>query len=282
MEHLQQVLEPVTFSGTGIISGSTVPIFNTLNLNGNITGSLKMVSGGTLAGNAASTISGTSTFNGTGITTTGTNITFNAVVLNGNITGSFNVAASGTLTNNLSTTTVSGTVYYAGIGTVSGSTISFNNVTIAGAVDFGSALSTITGTLQINSGGSVANSHAVAYSGSNATLEYYEGGGSGSKINTTVYEWPNTGAVNIYIDNNTWIQIASGKSITGNLTVHYGALQSTGANTLTMSGTTQTITISNASGGAIYGTDNGSGNNLTLAIANGSTTTLTGRCYYKQ
>jgi hypothetical protein len=43
-----------------------------------------------------------------------------------------------------------------------------------------------------------------------------------------------------------------------------------------MAGTTQSFTISNTSGGSVLGTDNSAGNDLTLAIATGSTTTLTG------
>jgi hypothetical protein len=72
------------------------------------------------------------------------------------------------------------------------------------------------------------------------------------------------------------MQLTDNRSLTGNVTITSGGLQASGARTLTMSGTTQTFTVSTTSGGGVYGTDNGVGNDLTLAVANGSTTTFTG------
>ena len=69
------------------------------------------------------------------------------------------------------------------------------------------------------------------------------------------------------------VYLQSGLGLQGNLTVSAGDLQSVSGQTLTMSGGSQTISIA---GGSVTGTDAGGGNDLTLAISSGSTTTFTG------
>ena len=69
------------------------------------------------------------------------------------------------------------------------------------------------------------------------------------------------------------VYLQSGLALEGNLTISAGDLQTVSGNTLTMSGGTQTISIA---GGSVTGTDAGAGNDLTLAISSGSTTTFTG------
>ncbi len=183
------------------------------------------------------------------------------------------IASGGTLTNNGTFTAADGTVVFAGAGTVAGSiTTTFNDLELNGALTL-TKVSQINGTLQINSGGSVTASPTF---GSSSTLKYNLGGGSSSKLNQSL-EWPlSNGPANIVIDNNTWVQLSVDRSLTKDLTVTNGALQSSGSNSLTMNGVTQTITISNSTGGAIYGTDNGVGNDLSIVISDGSTTTLIG------
>jgi len=189
-------------------------------------------------------------------------------------TRTLTIASGGTFTNNSTFDTSDGTVVFAGSGSVAGSSsTTFNNLEIQGDVDFGT-IPTIDGTLTLNANGTASTNSPVFGNGSN--LNYNMGGGSASKFNQSL-EWPaSNGPSNVDIENNTWIQLTSGRSISGNLTITNGALQSFGGNTLTMNGTSQTITVSNSSGGAIYGTDNGDGNDLSLSISDGSTTTFTG------
>ena len=155
---------------------------------------------------------------------------------------------------------------------------SSNTHQTSGAITINStATYTVNGTIRINSGGFISGK-SPSYSPT-STLAYNAGGGSSSKYNQSL-EWPESNSPsNIIIDNNTWVQLQGNRSLTGNLTVTNGALQGTGgaARVLTMSSSgSQTITVSTSTGGAIYGTDNGLNNDLTLTIASGSTTTFTG------
>ena len=156
-------------------------------------------------------------------------------------------------------------------------TTSAVTVTLAGALTIGTANTlSIAGILKINSGGSVITNSPIFATG--ATLNYDLNNGSGAKYNQAL-EWPATsGPTSVLLTTNSWVQLNSDRSLTGNLTITSGALQATGGvvRTLTMSGTTQTITVSSTTGGAIYGTENGPGNDLQLTIANGSTTTFSG------
>ena len=133
----------------------------------------------------------------------------------------------------------------------------------------------VSGTMQINAGASIATNSPSYQSGS--TLIYNSGGGSGAKYNQAL-EWPSTNPpANVTILNNTWLQLNGDRSLSGNLTVTNGSLQGAGAlRTLRMNGTAQTITISNSTGGAIFGTDNGANNDLKLQIDSSSNTTLAG------
>lgn len=166
---------------------------------------------------------------------------------------------------------------YNGVGTPAFSIGNNVLLSLSGVFNPGSGLTTFASgsTLQLNSGGSVVTNSPTYVTGS--SLIYNLNNGSGAKFNQSV-EWPASSfPVNVSLLNNSWVQLTGDHSLAGNLTVTSGALQATGAlRTLTMSGTTQTITVSNSSGGAIYGTDNGTNNDLKLTIATGSTTTFTG------
>jgi len=183
------------------------------------------------------------------------------------ITAGGNIANSGTFTAGANTSLI-----FAGTASVTG-TISFNNVTISGALT-PSAATSINGTLTINSGGTVVSNSPIF--GSSSTLQYNFGGGFVGRRSAGL-EWPATnGPSHLTITNGSWIQLTGNRSLTGNATVTNGSLQASGGCSLTMNGSTQTLTISTSTGGAVYGTDNGFGNDLSLVIANGSTTTFTG------
>ncbi len=186
--------------------------------------------------------------------------------------GTPTLTLSGNLTNNGTFTAGSSTVAFNAASTVSG-TVAFNNVTLSASMNPGTA-STINGLLLLNSSGSISTNSPSF--GTSSTLEYGYGGGFGSRRNQAL-EWPSSnGPANLTVSNGSWIQLTGSRSLSGNVSISNGALQASGARTLTMNGTTQTITVSNSTGGAIFGTDNGFGNDLTLTIANGSTTTFTG------
>jgi hypothetical protein len=188
-------------------------------------------------------------------------------------TESLTISSGGSFTNNGTFTANSGTsVLFAGSGTITG-TVIFNNLSISGTVT-PSISTTINGILSINNGGSVITNSPVF--GAASTLNYNYGGGFGGKRNQAT-EWPSSnGPANLTLTNGSWIQLTGNRSISGNVTITNGALQASGGRTLTMNGTTQSITVSTISGGAIYGTDNGSGNDLSLNISDGSTTSFTG------
>ncbi|MFY7878709.1 MAG: beta strand repeat-containing protein, partial [Lacibacter sp.] len=188
----------------------------------------------------------------------------------GTLLGSSNtLTISGNFINNGTFTAGTGTIAFNATATVSGNATTFNNVTLSAAVNFGASLSTINGTLTINTGGSVST-NSPAYGGS-STLNYNQGG-----TVTQGLEWPTGSPQNVTITNNTRVDLDSDRSLAGNLTVTNGDLRALGAHTLTMNGTTQTITVSNTSGGKISGTNVGAGNDLSLVISGSSTTTLTG------
>ena len=259
----------VTFNGTGTqtitnASGETfayllinktagsVQLANNVTVNGGSGAALQLLNTGGL-----DLYGKTLTLSGTGIQVTG-------------------AARTITATN---TPTASGTFAFTGAATVTSTSsglLVFDTpiaVTIGtNAVDFGSGLTTIKNSLQINTGGAVINNGAAF--GTGATLYYNAASGADY---LQVKEWPTTnGPTNVTILNNTVLKLQNDINLTGNLTVTNGSLQSVGVHTLTMSGTTQTITVSNSSGGAIYGTDKGPGNDLHLQVNSSSTTTMTG------
>jgi hypothetical protein len=188
-------------------------------------------------------------------------------------TETLTITDGGSFTNNGTFTAGSGTTLtFAGTGSIVG-TATFNNITTSGALT-PSATTTINGALTINSGGTIATNSPIF--GASSTLQYNFGGGFAGRRNAGL-EWPaSNGPSNLTITNGSWIQLTGDRSLLGNVTVTNGALQASGGRSLTMNGSTQTFTISTSSGGAVYGTDNGFGNDLSLVIANGSVTTLTG------
>ena len=185
--------------------------------------------------------------------------------------GALTINAGGSLTNN-GTASLGGVglVTFAGTATITGAS-TFNNLTLNGTTTMNNA-PTVNGTLIMNNGTSLLTNSPVY--GSAGILNYNLNNGFAAKYNTSL-EWPATsGPSSVTLSTNSWIQLTGDRSLTGDLTISGGALQATGAlRTLTMNGTTQTISIS---GGSVYGTDNGVNNDLQLTISNGSTTTLTG------
>lgn len=140
-----------------------------------------------------------------------------------------NISSGGTITNNGTfdaTGSTTGAVVFAGTGTVSG-TITFENVTISNGVDFGTA-STIGdgGTLTLNAGGYIDNSHPPIYH-CNSTLKY--------NINATYgrfNEWTTATSGpgypgNVLLTNNTVLNLPNGsgsaRAMCGNLTIDAGS-----------------------------------------------------------
>ncbi|MEI8273931.1 MAG: autotransporter-associated beta strand repeat-containing protein, partial [Paludibacter sp.] len=185
--------------------------------------------------------------------------------------GTLTINAGGSLTNN-GTASLGGvgTVTFAGTATITGAS-TFNNLTLNGTTTLNNA-PTVNGTLIMNSGTTLLTNSPIY--GSAGILNYNLNNGYAAKYNTSL-EWPaSSGPSSVTLSTNSWIQLTGDRSLTGNLTISGGALQAYGAlRTLTMNGTTQTV---NLSGGAIYGTDNGTNNDLQLTITSGSTTTFTG------
>ena len=185
--------------------------------------------------------------------------------------GALTINAGGSLTNN-GTASLGGVglVTFAGTATITGAS-TFNNLTLNGTTTLNNA-PTVNGTLIMNSGTTLLTNSPVY--GSAGILNYNLNNGYVTKYNQSL-EWPaSAGPSSVILSSNSWIQLTGDRSLTGDLTITGGALQAHGAlRTLTMSGTTQTI---NLSGGAVYGTENGTNNDLQLTIASGSTTTFTG------
>jgi hypothetical protein len=233
-------------------SGSTVTMVSSANrtLSGNLT-----LTAGTLADNGNTltlqgNIAGTATHSGAGsITMTGASKTISGATL-GNLT-----------LNNASGFSLSGSPTINGALTFTAGKLSIgaNTLNLAGTVASMSSTNNITG--------STGSSISITGTGTLGTLLFDQTtAGTTNALSALTINRSSTGIVNL----------GSALNLAGNLTVTNGSLRSSGANTLTMAGTTQTITISNSTGGAITGTDVGSGNDLTLTIANGSATTFTG------
>jgi len=233
-------------------SGSTVTMVSSANrtLSGNLT-----LTAGTLADNGNTltlqgNIVGTATHSGAGsITMTGASKTISGATLGNlilNNASGFSLTGSPTINGALTFT--SGKL---GIGA--------NTLNLAGTVASMTSTNNLTG--------SSSSTISITGTGTLGTLMFDQTtNGTTNLLSTLTINRSSTGVVNL----------GSALNLAGNLTVTNGSLRSSGENTLTMAGSTQTITISNSSGGSITGTDVGSGNNLTLAIANGSTTTFTG------
>lgn len=190
-------------------------------------------------------------------------LTVNTTLTNG---GSIDMTSGGVLTMaNASTfangaatfTGGTGTVVFAGTGTVTSSAgVPFNNVTINGAVN-PSAGSSIAGTLRVNQGGSITT-NALTY-GAASTLSY-----NGTSSQTpNAFEFPAaSGPVNFTANNTVNVLLPFSRTVSGNVRILSGNLQSTGAVTLTMSGATATLEVT----GNLLGTDAGVGNDLSLAV----------------
>ena len=181
----------------------------------------------------------------------------NTITMNG---GSTVAQTSGSLASGNG----AGTFTFSGTGTVSG-TVGFYNVNISNGVDFGTG-STINGTLSINAGGYVNNSHPPTYAGGSP--------GSSLKYNTTgTYgrgsEWSTTSGAgypfNVEISNNTTLDLGNGgagtaRQMAGSLTIDAGSTFSTNVTamtaTLTILGNinngTGTLTLSSSPGADLY------------------------------
>ena len=233
-------------------SGSTVTMLGSANrtLTGNLT-----FTAGTFAdaGNILTVqgnIAGAGSHTGAGsIAMTGANKTISGATLSNltlNNASGFSLSGSPTINGALTFT----------LGKLS---LGANTLNLAGTVASMTTTNSITG--------STSSNVSITGTGTLGTLLFDQTtAGTTNALNNLTINRSSTGVVNL----------GSALNLVGNLTVTNGSFRSFGGNTLTMAGTTQTLTISNASGGSVLGTDNSAGNDLTLAIANGSTTTLAG------
>ncbi len=161
---------------------------------------------------------------------------------------------------------VTGTGTFAVLGSktvasASGGTLSFgSNVTVVASAgfDFGSGLSTVNGTCQLNSGGFV-NTNPPVY-GSSSTLKYNSGGTYGRGA-----EWSATSGAgypaHVQISNSTILDLGNGgagtaRQISGSLTIDIGSTLSMAVNPMTASLTVSgnaaingTLALSSSSGG---------------------------------
>ncbi len=169
---------------------------------------------------------------------------------------------SGGATAGVRTVLGTGTVALAGAKTFTNNNsraLSFASgitVTAAGATDFGAGISTINGTLQLNTGGSVVT-NAPTY-GATAVLRYNQGGAAGRGV-----EWSATAGAgypaNVRLSNSTSLDLSNGapavaRQAAGNLTIDVGSAlnMSPMTTTLLVIGNVDdqgTLALSSASGG---------------------------------
>lgn len=191
-----------------------------------------------------------------------------------------------------------GTLAFTGSKTVTssgGGTMFFNSdltVVLSATVDFGAGISTIAGTLRIDSGGSV-NTNPPTYNGT-SLLKYNSTGTYGRAV-----EWSATSGAgfpnDVRISNNTTLDLGNGgastaRSIARDLTIDSGSTLTMAATAMTAALTVPrnvsnggTLTLSTLSGGdmnvagnwANTGTFTPNGRTVTLN-GNGNTQTLTG------
>jgi CSLREA domain-containing protein len=192
-----------------------------------------------------------------------------------------NILASGGARTILGPGGGSGTVSFTGSKTVtsaSGGTLAFaSNVTVnlAAGVNFGPSLSTVNGTLNINSGGFV-NTNAPTYA-ANSTLSYISGGTYGRG-----QEWSATSGAgypaNVQLSNNTTLDMGANgggtvaRQMAGSLTVNSGSTVSLAVTPMSAAVTVLgnvtnlgTIALSTVSGGDLktQGNFNTSGGTFT-------------------
>lgn len=203
----------------------------------------------------------------------------NTLIVQGNITGAGTHTGVGSIAMTGASKTISGaTLTNLTLNNASGFSLS-GSTTINGVLTFTNGRLSI-GSNTLNLAGTVASmttlNNITGSSTSNLSIT-----GTGT-IGTLLFNLTTASTTNV-LNNLTInrsstgvVNLGSALNIVGNISVTNGSLRSIGGNTLTMAGTTQSFTISNATGGSVLGTDNSAGNDLTLAIANGSTTTITG------
>ena len=290
------------FSTVAVTSGNNVALSdaNALNLGAStVSGALNVTTGGTIGQTGALSVAGVTTLSaGSGdivlnnpandfstlAISSGNNVTLvdsNALDLGGStISGALNVATSGPLTQSGPLTVIGMTTLAAGAGNditlnnpgnnfSTAAVASGNNITLAdiNGLDLGG--STVSGTLNITTGGALTQSGPLAVSG---VTTLATGSGNDITLNNVANDFS---SVTVASANNVTLADANGLDL-GTSTVS-GTLNVTTNGALTQSGAlnvTGTTTLSSGSGNDITLTD--AGNNFgTVAVANARNVALT-------
>ena len=243
-------IRAVFFTGSGT---------NVINTNGSFDYLVSEKTGGSIQLGSALTLTAPNTGNAMSLKSAAS-FDLNGYNLNlTNATASTILADGGVVNINGSTSTINLSSATKTIAGVNGGTVVFgSNITLitSTGIDFGSGISTVNGTFQINSGGFVSNNPATY--GSAATLKYNSGTTYGRNL-----EWSaNSGAgypFNVEVASGTTLDLSANgyddRSLAGSLnligSLSMGAMNKklTVASNITIGGT---LTLSSAVGGDIY------------------------------
>ena len=245
----QLVTNGLTVKNDVTISGGTLNANNlNMNVGGNWTNNGSFTAGtGTVTFNGANpqTIGGSAitSFNNLTLNTTGSGVSLGQnqtvnrllTLTNGDVdlggytlTLATTTAGNGVTATGARTITGNGTVAFTAARAISGGTLAFGPnvlITLADGVDFGLGVSTVNGTLRIDSGGYV-NTNPPTY-GSGSTLQYNSGGAYGRYT-----EWSTATSgpgypYNVRVSNSTTLNYPNGstaaRSMAGSLTIDSGS-----------------------------------------------------------
>jgi len=165
------------------------------------------------------------------------------------------------------------------VTSASGGTLIFDTnvkVALGAGTDFGSSITTINGTLQLNAAGGASSSPIF---GSGANLIYNGAQALGSPF-VTSFEWPTTsGPTNVTIQNNTNVALSNNYSVAGNFTINVASSSlrsNSGFKTLSMTGGIVASPKTFDASGVMYGEFGGN----TLGINFNGATQLSGSTGY--
>lgn len=211
--------------------------------------------------------------------------------------------SSATLTNNGTWATGSGasTIVFTGapssgdaVHAISG-TIAFQNITVnktGGSSNVGASFganASVSGTLEIGSGGFISTAPPASFYGANAILKFNQGSGATYDVNEGDYSWSTTVVPNYITISSGTVNIKSDRTATGNLLIDGGDLVLDGTinPTLTINGNwtrtsgsftanSGTVVLGGATNSTITLSTTGSMTNLTISKTSGAKVILDG------